>query len=545
MTMIDAVRGGATLSLPETTEILIIGAGVGGINALYEFRQRGWDAMSVEAGDGVGGTWFWNRYPGCRVDSESYSYGYYFDKQLLQDWSWSEHFATQPENEEYLNHVVERFELGQYIHLNRRVASAHFNEERTGWDVTLTDGARISAKFVVTAVGILSAPQYPKVPGRELFRGESHHTGLWPKEKVDFAGKRVAVIGTGSSGTQVIEAVAGVAASLTVFQRTPNWATPLNNGPISAAEMDDIKTRYDDIWESCQNPGGFVHRASEISAHDVSLEERRAFYATLYDDRRGWATGFGNYPEVRANPELNREFCDYLAERIRGRVNDPVLADKLTPKALPYGVKRPPMENGYYEVFNRSDVTLVDLRETPLVEVTETGLRTTEATFEFDIIVYATGFDAITGSFHRMDVRGVGGVDLKDHWDAGPRTYVASATDRFPNMLFIGGPQGLSGNIPRCLEHQVTFAATIIDHAKSQGHNRFEVEAAAVNEWVDHVNELINASVFKDVQSWAFGDNTDGKPRAYGLYGGGMVAFGERLDHIVSNGFEGFTFSDR
>jgi cation diffusion facilitator CzcD-associated flavoprotein CzcO len=521
-------------------DALIIGAGLSGIYQLYKARERDWSVLAVEAADGVGGTWHWNRYPGARVDSESYSYGYFFSPELLADWNWTEHFASQPENEAYLNHVVDRFGLREHIRLQTTVTTARFDDDTDTWIVDLSDGSLLHTRFLITAVGILSAPQYPSAPGRDTFAGPAHHTARWPKEGVNVADKRVAVIGTGSSGVQIITAIADDVADLIVFQRTPNWCPPLNNAPLSAAEMAEIKSRYDNIWKSCQNLGGSVYDPPVELGHDVTPERRRKFFEHLFTEKRGLAPLYANYLDLLTDKEINREFANFIAERIRARVDDPDIADLLIPTDHLFAVKRPPLETGYYELYNRANVHLVDLRSTPIERFTPTGITTEAADYDVHVIVFATGFDAVTGAFERIEFAGNDGATLRDAWRDGPNTHTGIATPGFPNLLYAGGPQSLAGNIPRVVEHQVDFITDLIQHANDAGSTRVECTAQSATVWTNHVEETVAATIFADGQSWMYGSNVAGKPRAFGLYAGGLTNYVERLAAIRNTGFEGF-----
>lgn len=527
--------------LPLETEVLVIGAGVSGLGMLHPLVGRGIAALCVDFADGVGGTWFWNRYPGCRLDSESYSYGYFSSPELLQEWDWSEHFASQTENEAYFNHVADRFDLRSRLHLGICVESMAWDPEAGSWPVTTSRGV-VTARFVVSAVGALSRPQFPAVPGLDTFAGPLLHTARWPATPVDLRNKRVAVIGTGSSGVQLVETIAEEVSELLVLQRTPNWCAPLNNA-ARGEELTRIKASYDDIWRSCQNDSGFVHNPPDESAHDVSAEQRQELYSRLYDEGRGWSKLYANYREVRQDSRLNREFTDFLAARIRARVHDPVVAEQLVPDGLPYGVKRPPMENGYYETFNLPHVSLVDMRTEPLVEVTPTGLTTTRSHYETDVIISATGFDAITGAFDAIEIRGRDGMGLRDRWSDGPVTYLGLATEGFPNLFYVGGPQSLSGNSARGIEKQVDYLAGLLELASASNCHSVESGPAECDQWVEHVNETIAASIYADVDSWAFGSNTSGKKRTFGLYSGGLVNYGRRLEESASAGYAGFVLA--
>ncbi|MFN0089881.1 MAG: flavin-containing monooxygenase [Acidimicrobiales bacterium] len=520
-------------------DVIIIGAGIAGILQLYELKGAGLSVRVLEAGSGVGGTWYWNRYPLARFDSESYSYGYFFSKELLDEWEWSEHFAGQPETERYLDHVVDKFALRDSFQFNARVASAVFDDGQDHWRLTLGDGAELTARFVVAATGLLSAPYFPGIPGRDSFRGESHHTGLWPKAPVSFAGKRVAMIGTGASAVQLLPAIVDEVASITVYQRTPNWCAPLNNGPITPEEQREIKASYDELERLVRSTfAGFAHPDGTRSTFEDTKEQRWAFYEELWG-KRGFAKLFSNYNDILVDRQANAEFCEYLAHKIRQRVDDPATAEKLIPKDHGYGMKRPPMESGYYDAYNRPNVSLVDLRETPIERITETGVVTSAGEEAFDLIIWATGFDAVTGAMTRMGVVGSGGERLEEYWADGPRTYLGVSLPRFPNLLFVGGPHFPFANVPRGLDVQVGFVTGLLRHAAERGYTRVEVEEAAEEAWTELV--LTSAAPFLVADtSWFRGANIPGKADRFMLYTGGLVPYGDRLDAVAEKGYEGF-----
>jgi len=393
-------------------EVIVVGAGVAGIYQIKRLVDLGIDATVLDSAADLGGTWYWNRYPGCRFDSESYTYGYSFSRDLLDEWHWKERFSGQPENLRYLNHVADKFNLRRHMQFNCKVEAMHFDEARDLWRVKVGDGRELTCRFVVLAVGLLSVPTMPRLEGIDSFKGRSFHTYYWPHEPVDMAGKKVAVIGTGATGIQLIGEIADKVGELTVFQRRPNWSAPLNNSPISDEEMADIRARYDEIFAACaRTPGGFLHEPDRRGFYDVSREERLRLWDRLYDEP-GFGIWLANFREIFMNEAANAELSEYIAERICRRVRDLRVAEKLIPRDHGFGVQRLPLETDYFEAYNRDNVHLVDIGETPLLRVTEKGLRTTERDYEFDIIVYATGFDAITGAYDRIDIRGLGGHRL-------------------------------------------------------------------------------------------------------------------------------------
>jgi cation diffusion facilitator CzcD-associated flavoprotein CzcO len=520
-------------------DILVVGAGVTGIYQLYLAREAGYSVAMVEAGSGVGGTWYWNRYPGARYDSESYTYGYFFSEELFSEWEWTEHFAGQPENERYFNYVVDKFDLRRHIRFNTRVTSADWDDSSATWLVR-AGGYTARARFLVAATGVLSVPFYPDVLGRETFRGEAYHTGLWPKTPVDFAGKRVAVIGTGSSGVQVVPVIADEVASLTVYQRTPNWATPLNNRPITQAEQAELKAAFATIRETIsKSPSGFMHIHPGKMTFDDSAEDRREFYEKVWQ-----TTGFGklitNYSDMLLDPAANAEWSNFVADKIRAMVNDPATAEKLIPRDHGYGGKRPPFVTDYYQAFNKPHVSLVDLSETPITAVTETGIQTTDGLREFDIIVWATGFDFGTGALNRLGVRGRDGLPLKEYWADGPLTYLGLMCRHFPNFFFPGGPHGAAGNNPRYSGDQSEFIAGLLDFAREHGHPVIEVPARLEEEWTGTINaDALRLSSFNE-QSYFYGTNIPGKARRFLLNPLGRPRLLELMEAAVKSDYEGF-----
>ncbi len=433
-------HGARKEATPRQYDAIVIGAGMSGMYQLHRLREIGLSVRVFEAGGGIGGTWYWNRYPGARFDSESYSYGYSFSEELLQEWDWSEHFAAQPETLRYLDFVADKLGLRTDIQFNSRVTAAAYDEAETRWEIATEDGRRARARFLITALGPLSTPTMPNLEGIDSFQGESFHTGRWPHEPVEFAGKRVAVIGTGATGVQVIQEVAKTAGHLTVFQRTPNYCAPLLNRPIDAETQRTIKASYPEIFERCrQSHGCFIHQADPRKALEVSAEEREAFYEKLYGEP-GFGIWMGNFRDILVDQAANDTISEFMRRRIRERVKDPKVAEKLVPRDHGFGTRRVPLETDYYEVYNQVNVWLVDIRETPIERITPTGIKTSDAEYAFDMIIYATGFDAITGAFDRIDIRGVGGQTLKDKWAHGPRTYLGLQIAGFPNLLTLVGP---------------------------------------------------------------------------------------------------------
>ena len=538
----------STAQAGEVLDAIVIGAGIAGMYQLYRLRQLGMKVQVFETGSDVGGTWYWNRYPGARFDSESYTYAYSFSDELLEDWNWSEHFAAQPETLRYLNHVAERFDLRRDIRFNSRVASASFDEAARCWTVTLDNGEQRTARFLVTAVGPLSAHTLPRLPGVADFRGQSFHTYRWPHEPVEFAGKRVAVIGTGATGVQVIQTIASQVGQLTVFQRTPNWCTPLHNRPITEAEQQKIKANYPEMFALLRNtPGCYIHDTDPRGTFEVTPEEREAFWEKLYAES-GFSIWMANFRDVLTDPAANDLFSDFIARKIRQRVKDPATADKLIPKCHGFGTRRVPQETRYFEAFNLPHVSLVDTRKTPIECITAAGIRTSDADYDFDIIIYATGFDAITGAFDRIEFRGSEGQLLKEKWANGPKTFLGLQSAGFPNMLTIVGPHNASTrcNIPRCIEQNVEWVTELLRATRERGITRFEATEQAETEWSRHVEELAEGMLYTQINSWATGINTNVEGRDVRRilqYQGGAPAYRARCDAVAAAGYSGMVLS--
>jgi cation diffusion facilitator CzcD-associated flavoprotein CzcO len=521
-------------------DAIVIGAGVSGLYQLYRLRDLGLRVRAFEAGTGIGGTWYWNRYPGARFDSESWTYGYSFSPELLKEWHWREHFSPQPETERYLNYVADKFDLRRHVQFESRVISAHYRESARSWDITLEDGKRYSTRFLLTAIGILSAPTMPNIPGVDTFKGQACHTHAWPKEGVDFAGKRVGIIGTGATAVQTIQEIAKTVGHLTVFQRTPNWCAPLHNGEISDAEMNDIRARYQEIFALCStSPGCYIHAPDPRSTLEVTQEEREAFWEKLYAEP-GFGIWMGNFSDMLTDRHANKLASDFIAHKIRQRVKDPVVAEKLIPKNHGLGTRRVPLETGYYEVYNQPNVELVDINETPIERITPNGIKSSDREHEFDVIIYATGFDAITGAFDRIDISGVDGARLKDLWQDGPQTYLGVLVEGFPNMLMVMGPHAGLGNFTRTAEYSVEWVTDLIRFATERGLTRIEATAAGVAEWTDHVLALGEGQLMNEIGSWMTGvnRNVEGKQKPRIMrYSGGHPAYREHCDAVAADGY--------
>jgi cation diffusion facilitator CzcD-associated flavoprotein CzcO len=539
ITFEKTTNAGAT-PIPDY-DAIIIGAGMSGLYQLYRLREQGFRVRVFEAATDVGGTWYWNRYPGARFDSESYSYGYSFSKELLEEWEWSEHFAGQPETLRYLNYVADKFDLRRDIQFRSRVTAAVYGEDSRSWSITLEDGSRFETRFLITAIGPLSTPTLPRIEGRDSFRGESFHTARWPKEPVDFAGKRVAVIGTGATGVQTIQTIASQVGHLTVFQRTPNWCAPLHNGKIDAETQAKFKAGYPEMFARCQETFAcFLHTPDPRGAFEVSDAEREAFYEKLYGER-GFGIWQGNFRDILIDRKANATISDFVARKIRERVKNQAVAEKLIPRNHGFGTRRLPLETFYYEVYNQDNVELVDINETPIERITPEGLKTSDKEYAFDIIIYATGFDAITGSFDKIDLRGVGGVRLKDKWKRGPETYLGIMVHEFPNMLMLMGPHTALGNIPRSIEYSVDWVTGLVRFAVENKLTRLEATPEGVKSWTDHVKALGEGLLSNEVDSWMTGinSNVEGKQtRIVARYSGSAPAYRARCDEVAAKGYE-------
>jgi cation diffusion facilitator CzcD-associated flavoprotein CzcO len=532
--------GSGATTIPDF-DAIIIGAGLSGLYQLYRLREQGLRVRVFEAGTDVGGTWYWNRYPGARFDSESYSYGYSFSKELLQEWDWSEHFAGQPETLRYINYVADKFDLRRDVQFQSRVAAAVYNEDTRSWTTTLEDGSQFNSRFLITAIGPLSTPTLPRVEGRDDFKGASFHTARWPKEPVDFSGKRVAVIGTGATGIQTIQTIASQVGHLTVFQRTANWAAPLHNGKIDAETQAKIKAGYPEMFARCRETFAcFIHTTDPRGAFEVSDEEREANYERLYGER-GFGIWIGNFNDILTDRKANATISDFVGRKIRQRVKDQAVAEKLIPRNHGFGTRRLPLETFYYEVYNQDNVELVDIKDTPIERITARGIKTSEKEYEFDIIIYATGFDAITGSFDKIDFRGVGGTRLKDKWKQGPETYLGIMIHEFPNMLMLMGPHTALGNIPRSIEYSVEWVTGLIAFATKNRLTRLEATPEGVQSWTDHVKALGEGMLSNEVDSWMTGinSNVEGKQtRIVARYSGSAPAYRARCDEVAAKGYQ-------
>ena len=532
----------------EQFDAIIIGAGISGMYQLLKLREQGLKVRAFESGDGVGGAWYWNRYPGARFDSESYSYAYSFSEELLEEWDWGEHFAGQPETLRYLNYVADKFDLRKDIQFNSKIKSAIYNDASGRWLVETEDGTQVDGQFLITAVGPLSAPTMPNIPGIEDFKGDSWHTAEWPHEPISFEGKRIGVIGTGPTGVQTIQEVAKTAKHLTVFQRRPNWCAPLHNSKIKPEEQADLKKRYPEIFKTClETTGCFLHSPTMTSAHDATPEEREALYEKLYAEP-GFGIWVGAYYDTLMDESANQYMTDFIANKIRQRVKDPETARNLIPTDHGYGTRRVPLETNYYEAYNQDNVDLINIKEHPIEKITAKGVKTDDKEYELDMLFYATGFDAITGAFDRIDIRGEGGAKLKDKWDEEVKTYLGIQIAGFPNMFTLVGPQNTATlcNIPRCIEQNVEWVSDAIQYMREHKLNKIEPKKQSEDEWTKGVVEVASMSMFMKVPSWMSGQNSNvegkDKPR-YVIYMGGAPTYREVCEKEASTGYEGFNLA--
>ncbi|TDU31951.1 cyclohexanone monooxygenase [Panacagrimonas perspica] len=524
-------------------DAVVIGAGFAGLYTVYRLREMGISYRAFEQGGGVGGTWYWNRYPGASSDSESWVYSFTFSKELEQEWTWSCRFPEQPEILRYLEHVADRFDLKSQFDFDTRVSGATYDEAGACWVVQTSSGETVKAKYLITAVGCLSAAQVPKIPGLDQFKGKWYHTGQWPHEGVDFTGKTVGVVGTGSSGIQSIPIIAKQARHLTVFQRTANFSVPARNAPLSKDRVDQLKRDIGQIRETCRWANiGQPYDFRDAEALKVPAAERQQQFEADWQ-KGGFEWMFGSYKDLLADRNANELAADFVRDKIRSIVKNPDVANKLIPKGYPIGTKRLPLDQNYFETYNRDNVDLVDVRANPIEAIVADGIRTKDQTYKLDAIVFATGFDAMTGPLTRIGIRGRGGQKLEDKWSHGPQTYLGVATLGFPNMFMITGPGSPSvlGNMPTSIEQHVEWICGCISHIQKQGASTIEPTQSAEEHWGQHVKELADATLFPQTDSWYMGANIPGKPRVFLPYIGGFGTYRKLCNEIAEKGYEGFS----
>lgn len=524
-------------------DAIVVGAGFSGLYQLHQLRDRlGLSVRVLEAADGVGGTWYWNRYPGARCDSESHYYCYSFSRELEEEWRWSERYPDHAEIRRYLDHVADRFGLRPDIQLGTRVSGAAFDDAADRWTVMTEDGERFEAQFLITAVGCLSTANVPAIKGIESFRGRWYHTGRWPHEGVNFTGQRVGLIGTGSTGIQAAPVIAEQAAHLTVFQRTANYSVPARNGPLDDEFRAWVRANAQELRRKArESTNGHPFDVPERSALDLSPQEREAMYEAAW--KRGGLRFRATFKDLLHDKAANETASEFIRAKIRSIVKDPETAAKLTPYDHLYATKRPPIDTNYFETFNRENVRLVELKATPIESIVPEGVRTRDATYPLDIIVFATGFDALTGPLLALDIRGSSGQALKDVWSAGPHTYLGLQTPGFPNLFTVTGPGSPSvlTNMPIAIEQHVDWITQCIAHLRDRGLSRIEATQDATAGWVAHVNEAAEATLLPMASSsWYLGANVPGKPRVFMPYPGGMNHYRTICDRVANAGYEGF-----
>lgn len=526
-------------------DAIVIGAGIAGICALQRLLSQGLSVRVYESASDVGGVWHWNRYPGARVDSETYTYAFSIFEQAVQDWDWPELFCAQPDIESYLQYVVERCDLRRHIRFDTRVETATYDEAGCRWSVGTDSAGSVSARYLIAAQGSLSAAQLPGYPGIHEFGGASYHTARWPAAGVEMAGRRVGVIGTGASGVQVIQTIAPDVAHLAVFQRTPTYCIPQRNRVLSDEERRQVRQGWAGVLDTCrQSEFGFIHLPDSRSGLAVSAAEREAKFEELWE-KPGFAFWMSNFADLMMNDEVNTHACEFVRRKIASRVKDPEVARRLMPDH-PFGTKRVPLENGYYETFNRDNVRLVDVRETPIERITAAGIRTTREEHSLDVIIYATGFDAGTGALTRIDLRGKGGRSLEEKWRDGASTYLGMMVSGFPNLFLVNGPQNAAAlsNATRSIEQNVDWIARCIEHLRNRRLSRIEATAEAEREWSEHVDDIAGGSVLgRMTDSWFFGTNTPGKPRRALIYAAGSRHYRELCESVEREHYPGLTMS--
>jgi cation diffusion facilitator CzcD-associated flavoprotein CzcO len=530
-------------STPDVTpdvDAVVIGAGFGGIYMLHKLRDElGLSVTAFEKGGGVGGTWYFNRYPGAKSDTEGFVYRYSFDKDLLQEWDWSTRYLEQPDVLAYLEHVVERFDLGRDIRLNTEVTGAAFDDDTALWTVTTAGGETPTCRYLINALGLLAKTNVPDIPGLDGFAGRAVHTNAWPAD-LDITGKRVGVIGTGSTGCQFIVAAARTAGHLTVFQRSPQYSVPSGNGPVDKAEVERTKENFDAIWAQVRGSiVAFGFEESTVEAMSVSAAERRRVFQENWDKGNGFRFMFGTFNDIATNPDSNAAAAEFIKSKIAEIVEDPETARKLTPTDL--YAKRPLCNEGYYETYNRDNVELVALKENPIDRITPAGVRTADGVeHELDVLVLATGFDAVDGNYRAMDLRGRGGRHIDEHWTDGPTSYLGVAKAGFPNMFMVLGPNGPFTNLPPSIEAQVDWIGELIAQAERSGVRTVEPTREAEQSWTETCEGIANATLFPQADSWIFGANIPGKRNAVMFFMAGHGAYREKLGEVADAGYAGF-----
>jgi len=538
----DITQGKASSgTLPARYDVIVVGAGFSGLYMLHRVRALGLSVKVLEAGDDIGGTWYWNRYPGARCDVESMQYSYSFSEALQQEWEWSERFATQPEILRYINHVADRFDLRRDVQLNTRVTSNVFNEAANQWEITAESGERFVATYCIMATGCLSAGRLPDIPGIDSFRGQIVQTSRWPKEGVELAGKRVGVIGTGSTGIQAIPMLAQQAGQLFVFQRSPNFTVPARNAPLSKEYVQSWKSDYQALRRTAREEtrSGTIYDFPTQAAFEVDGDARQREFEARW--RTGGANFMYAFNDLLFDQAANDEAAEFVRQRIRETVKDPEVAKALMPTDHPIGAKRICVDTDYYATYNRENVRLINLRESPIRQILPDGVQTEDAVYELDVLVFATGFDAITGALQSIDLQGVDGVRLKDKWVNGPRAYLGLVTQGFPNLFMVTGPgsPAVLSNMLVSIEQHVDWITDCLVYMKEQGLNRIDADGTAENAWAEHVNEVAHTTLYPQANSWYIGANIPGKPRVFMPYVG-VDAYRRKCNEVAAAGYDGF-----
>jgi acetone monooxygenase len=535
------------MNTPRIVDAVVVGAGLAGLYQLYRLREAGLDVACVDAAPDIGGTWHWNCYPGARLDSPSYSYQYWFSEELLNEWEWSERFPTQPEIKRYLKFVADKFDLYRDIQLNTRIESASWNEEEAHWLITSESGEQWQARFFVSCVGMLSAPNAPKFPNQDVFRGQILHTARWPQNGVDLKGKRIGVVGVGATGIQVIQTIAAEAGELYVFQRTPQYAVKMNNYPLDPEKLASLRSQYREMKHDLHTTwGGFEWDVPALGvAAKLSKQERLEILEDCWRDGslKMWV---GTYPEVLQDEGYNREASEFVGEKIRARIDDPHIADKLIPQESGFGTTRVPLESSYYDAYNRDNVHLVDVKAQPIEGFTEQGLMIGGEEFPLDVLIFATGFDAGTGALSRIDVRGVGGRSLAELWQRDIRSTLGLQVHGFPNLFTVAGPLAPATafcNMATCLQQQVDWLTDAILYLRENRYRRMEPTLACEDAWIAHHDEVANMTLMMKSNSWYTGANIEGKPRRLLSYIGGVGDYKQRCDQIRAKDYEGFSIA--
>lgn len=539
----NITQADSSLNAEPDYDAVIVGAGFSGLYQLHRLRDElGLSVKIIEKASDVGGTWYWNRYPGAQCDSESHVYCYSFNDDLLEEWQWSERYPSQPEVLEYLRFAADELDLREDIEFETEVTSAAFDEAGGQWTISTDDGSQVTSQFFVTAVGCLSEPWVPDFDGIDSFEGEAYHTGRWPHDSVDFTDKKVAVIGTGATGIQIVPEIAQRdVTGLTVFQRTPNYAVPARDRPLDDEAWDEIQKNYDDILEAAHSSGfGHPFEAAYETAEDRPMEE----VADILEPR--WQEGgfrfMLTFGDLVFNPETNEKVSKFIRGKIRETVDDPELAEKLVPKDHYYATKRPPLHTDYYRTYNEDHVSLVDVTETPIERITPAGIQTSEAHHDFDMIIYATGFDAMTGTLLSMDIRGRDGLTLDEKWEAGPKTYLGLGVHGFPNMFTVTGPQSPSvlSNMPVSIEHHVDWISNAIGYFVDNDVDLVEPTKEAEDSWTVHNREVAEQTLYPTADSWYMNENIDDKPTVFTPYIGGVDNYHDVIQEVARKGYEGF-----